>query len=117
MLQSQEERLNPIYATDIQDPTEAYAANLKKLLQIEDRKEAIRSAINDEIENLMSPGIMEPIPIHLIRFEHRADIINLWLFHEEKFDSDGKFLKDKCRIVTLSQVRDTSKLVKHILQR
>ena len=33
-----------------QDSTEEYAANLKKLLQIEDRKDAIRAAINDEIE-------------------------------------------------------------------
>ena len=40
------------------DSIEAYAANLKKLLQIEDRKEAIRAAINDEIENLMAPGII-----------------------------------------------------------
>jgi hypothetical protein len=50
-----------------------------------------------------------PVPMHLIRFEHRADITNLWLFHEEKFNSDGNFLKDKCGIVTLLQVRDTSK--------
>jgi len=53
---------------------------------------------------------LEPTPIHLIRPEHRLDIINLWLFHKEKFDSDEKFLKDKCRIVTLSQGRDTSKI-------
>ena len=51
----------------------------------------------------------EPVPIHLICLEHRPDI-NLWLFHKEKFDSDGKFIKGKYRIVTLSQVRDTSKI-------
>ena len=53
---------------------------------------------------------MEAVPLHLIHPELRLDIINLWLFHKEKFDSDGKFLKDKCRVVTLSQVRDTSKI-------
>ena len=58
----------------------------------------------------MAPAIiMEPMPMHLIRFEHRADITNLRLFHEEKFVFDGNFLKDKCGIVTLLQVRDTSK--------
>jgi hypothetical protein len=90
--------------------TEALATNLKKLLQLEDRKEAITQAINEEIDNLMGPGVMEAAPINTIRPEHRRDIINLWLFHKEKRDSNGVFLKDKCRIVTLSQVRDTSKI-------
>jgi hypothetical protein len=71
----------------------------------------------EEINNLMAPGIMEPTPIHLIRPEHRPDIINLWLFHKEKLDSDGKFVKDKCRIVNLSQVRDIPRLDKLTLQR
>ena len=77
---------------------------MKKLLLIEDQKDAIRASITQEINNLMSP-----VPIHLIRPEHHPDIINQWLFHKEKLDSDGNFIKDKCRIVTLSQVRDTSK--------
>ena len=51
---------------------------------------------------------MESAPIYTIHPPHRNDIINLWLFHKETKESNGNFLKDKCRIVTLSQVRDTS---------
>ena len=89
-------------------PTEVHATNLKKLLQIENRKEAIQKAIEEEIDNLMATGVMEATTINLIDPIHRKDIINLWLFHKEKKDSNGTFLKDKCRIVTLSQVRDLS---------
>jgi len=60
----------------------------------------------EEIKNFMAPRIMEPTPIHLIR----PEIINPWLFHKEKFYSDEKFVKEKCRIVTLSPGRDTSKI-------
>jgi hypothetical protein len=49
--------------------TEAYGANLKKLLQIEDRKDAIRA---EEIDILMAPGIMEAVPLHLIHPEHQS---------------------------------------------
>ena len=57
--------------------TNAYAAeNLKKLLQIENHKDSVRS-INDEKDNFMAPGIMEQVPMYLIRFERRPDIINL----------------------------------------
>jgi hypothetical protein len=88
--------------------TEGYATNLKKLLAMEGRKESIDKAVGEEIDNLMAPGVMEAVLIQFIKPEHRQDIINLWLFHKEKRDSNGVFLKDKCRIVTLSQVRDTS---------
>jgi hypothetical protein len=36
-----------------------HATNLKKLLQIESSKEAIQKAIEEEIDNLMAPGVME----------------------------------------------------------
>jgi len=75
---------------------------------LEDRKDLIKKSIEEEIDNLMGPGVMEVTPMQFIRYEHRKDIINLWLFHKEKRDSKGVFIKDKCRIVTLSQVRDTS---------
>ena len=51
---------------------------------------------------------MEATTINLIDPMNRKDIINPWLFHKEKKDSNGTFLKDKCRIVTLSQVRSLS---------
>jgi hypothetical protein len=89
-------------------PTEAHATNLKKLLELEDRKDAIKAAIGEEIDNLMAPGVMEVTTINLIAPIHRKDIINLWLFHKEKKDANGVFMKDKCRIVTLSQLRDVS---------
>jgi len=84
-----------------------YATN-KKNLQMEDRKEAIKQAIGEEIDNLMGPSVMESAPIYTIHPLHCKDSINLSLFHKEKKDFNGNFLKDKCRIVTLSQVRDTS---------
>ena len=56
----------------------------------------------------MAPGVLEETTIDLIAPVHRKDIINLWLFHKEKKDPNGAFLKDKCRIMTLSQVRDLS---------
>lgn len=73
--------------------TNAYAANQKKLLQIENHKDSVRS-INDEKDNVMALGIMEQVPKYLIRFQRRPDIINLWLIHKAKF-SDVNFLKDK----------------------
>ena len=70
------------------------ATNLKKLLLL-DRKEEIKKAIGEEIENLMEPGVMEVTIIDLIATLHRRDIINLWLFiHKEKKDANGVFLKD-----------------------
>jgi hypothetical protein len=56
----------------------------------------------------MAPGIMAPVLWQSIAPIHRRAIIRLWLFHKEKVDSKGNFLKDKCRIVTLSQSRDTA---------
>jgi hypothetical protein len=52
-------------------PTEVHATNLKKLLQIESRKEAIQKAIEEEIDNLMAPGVMEATTINLIDPTHR----------------------------------------------
>jgi hypothetical protein len=51
---------------------------------------------------------MDCVPLDMIATRHRPDIIRLWLFHKAKHDSKGVFLKDKCRIVTLSQFRDTT---------
>jgi hypothetical protein len=84
--------------------------SLAHLLQDPTRKEKIIASIYEEVDNLMSPGIMECIPWESIAFKHRRDVIRLWLVHKEKYDSKGVFLKDKCRIVTLSQSRDTTQL-------
>ena len=99
---------NPKYINTSHTERSVYATNANKLLQMEDRKEAIKQAIGEEIDNLMGPGVMESAPIYTIRPPHCKDIINLWLFHTETKYSNGNFLMDKCRIVTLSQVRDTS---------
>ena len=72
-------------------PTKAHATNFKKLLQLEHRKEAIQKAIGEEIDNLMAPGVMEATTINVIDPIHRKDIINLWLFHNEKKDSNRAF--------------------------
>ena len=69
-------------------PTEAHATNLKKLLRLEDRKEAIQKAIGEEIDNLMAPGVMEATTINLIAPIHRKDIVNLWLFHQKKIQTE-----------------------------
>jgi hypothetical protein len=58
----------------------------------------------------MAPGIMETVPLNSISPRHFRDIIKLWLFHKPKYDSKGNFLKDKCRIVTLSQTRDVANI-------
>jgi hypothetical protein len=89
---------------------QAYKTSLAKLLQDSTRQDKILASINEEIDNLMSPGIMECVPWESIAYKHRRDVIRLWLFHKEKYDSKGVFLKDKCRIVTLSQMRDTTQL-------
>ena len=60
--------------------TEAYSTNLKKLISVKDRKDAIRASIMEEISNLLAPEIMKLTPIHLIRPENRPEIINLWQF-------------------------------------
>jgi hypothetical protein len=99
---------NPKYVHHSVTQNDAYATNLKKLMLLEDRKDLIKKSIEEEIDNLMGPGVMEVTPMQLIRYEHRKEIINLLLFHKEKRDPKGVFIKDKCRIVTLSQVRDTS---------
>jgi Reverse transcriptase (RNA-dependent DNA polymerase) len=88
----------------------AYKTTITNLLQDPTRKDRILASIKEEVDNLMSPGIMDPVPITSIAFRHRPDIIRLWLFHKEKYDAKGTFLKDKCRIVTLSQSRDTSQI-------
>jgi hypothetical protein len=85
-----------------------YATSLKRLMQMEDRKAQVKSSIMEEIDNLMAPGIMEATSRTKIEQQHIKGIIKLWMFHKEKYDSKGKFIKDKCRIVTLSQHRDTS---------
>ena len=65
---------------------------MKKLILLEDRKDLIKKSIGEEIDNLMSPGtVMELTLMQSIRYEHRKDIINLWLFHKEKRDSKGAF--------------------------
>jgi hypothetical protein len=58
----------------------------------------------------MAEGIMESIPITSIPRTYLTSVIRLWLFHKEKLDANGKFLKDKSRIVTLSQSRDISNI-------
>jgi hypothetical protein len=55
---------------------------------------------------VIKPSIMSPLRQSDVPPEHRKDIINMWLFHTEKTDAEGKFVKDKSRIVTLSQLRD-----------
>jgi hypothetical protein len=87
---------------------QVYATSLKRLMQMEDRKAQVKASILEEIDNLMAPGIMEATSRMKIQQEHIKGIIKLWMFHKEKYDSKGKFIKDKCRIVTLSQHRDTS---------
>jgi hypothetical protein len=88
----------------------AYKASLTKLLQDESRSPGIVKSIQDEVANLMADGIMEPMLITAIPKIHRPNVIRLWLFHKEKLDANGKFLKDKSRIVTLSQSRDLSNI-------
>jgi hypothetical protein len=86
----------------------AYATSLKRLLAIDERKDKIKASVFEEIDNLMAPGIMDAVQRQDVKPIHAKDIIRLWMFHKEKYDSAGKFIKDKCRIVTLSQLRDTS---------
>jgi hypothetical protein len=90
------------------DDIKTYQASLTKLLQDEHRKDKILASIYEEVDNLMGPGILECVPEHTIAQAHRRDVIRLWLFHKPKYDSKGTFIKDKCRIVTLSQARDTT---------
>ena len=58
----------------------------------------------------MADGIMDVILETDIPKSHLSSVIRLWLFHKEKVDADGIFLKDKSRIVTLSQSRDLSNI-------
>jgi hypothetical protein len=60
-------------------------------------------AIFAEIDQIADPKVSIPmhykdIPIHL-----RHNIIRVWMFHKAKYQRDGSFDKEKCRIVTLSQ--------------
>jgi hypothetical protein len=80
--------------------TQVYATSLKRLRAMEDRKLKVKASIFEEIDNLMSPGIMESVLRKDTKQEHAKDIIRLWMFYKEKYDSNGIFLKDKCRIVT-----------------
>lgn len=82
--------------------------SLKKALLNQSRRDSILQSIYDEIDNLADPKIMTPILRKDIPAKYAKDIIRVWLFHKEKVDSHGNFLKDKCRIVTLSQLRDRS---------
>jgi len=90
------------------DDVLAYQTSLSKLLQDDKRRDKILESIYEEVDNLMAPGILECVPEHTIASAHRRDVIKLWLFHKPKYDSKGVFVKDKCRIVTLSQARDTT---------
>ena len=76
--------------------------------QLKAEKKPYKKLSKKKYDNLMAPGVMEATTINFIDPMHRKDIINLWLFHKEEKDSNGTFLKDKCRVVTLSQVRDLS---------
>jgi hypothetical protein len=80
------------------------------LLEDDTRRDDILKAIYDEVDNLMAAGVMECVSWKSIAIKHRKDVIKLWLFHKPKYDSKGVFIKDKCRIVTLSQFRDTDNI-------
>jgi len=70
------------------------------------RRDAILAAIYNEIENLEAPDILTCIKYRDIPQEYLKHVITVWLFHKEKYKSDGTFDKDKCRIVALSHLRD-----------
>jgi hypothetical protein len=62
---------NPKYVNSSKLSVDTFATNIKKLLLLEDRKDAIAKSINDEIDNLMGQGIMEVTHIQLIKPEKR----------------------------------------------
>jgi hypothetical protein len=88
----------------------ALKMGLTKALQDPKRSSSIETSIKDEVSNLMAKGIMDIISNNDIPATHRSRVIRLWLFHKEKLDTNGAFLKDKSQIVTLSQHRDLTNI-------
>jgi hypothetical protein len=84
----------------------AMKTSLKAALQNKDRRQAILNAIDAEIDNLEQPGVLEPTRPQHIPTELRRHIINVYMFHKEKYKADGTFDKDKMRLVLLSNLRD-----------
>lgn len=92
------------------DQFRAMHTNLAQLLQNPARRDSVLASIHEEVDNIMKPSIVQPIRMEDIPEEHRKDVIGMWLFHREKTDAEGNFVKDKARIVTLSQLRDPSSI-------
>ena len=84
----------------------AMKTSLNAALQNKDRRQAILKAIDAEIDNLEQPGVLEPTRPQHIPTELRRHIINVYMFHKEKYKADGTFDKDKMRLVLLSNLRD-----------
>jgi hypothetical protein len=51
--------------------------------------------------------VLKLIAYRNIPEEHLKHIINVYMFHKEKFNADGQFDKDKCRLVLPSNLRDS----------
>jgi hypothetical protein len=84
----------------------ALKMSLAKALKDRARLPEILKSIHAEIENLMLPGVQKALHYLSIPKALRKEIINTFLFHKVKFNADGVFEKDKCRIVALSNQRD-----------
>jgi hypothetical protein len=83
-------------------------ASILRALSNPARKMKILEAVDAEIANfeqgeqVMAPIKFKDIPVHL---RSKANLLDLYLFHVEKKNPDGTFLKDKCRAVVLSDRR------------
>jgi hypothetical protein len=85
---------------------QAQRANLKIALQNKEWKTAIMKAIQSEIDNFEEPGVVKPMKLKDIPLDLRKNIVPTFMFHVEKYKSDGSFDNDKCRMVLLSNLRD-----------
>jgi hypothetical protein len=84
----------------------AMKTNLKTALKDDKRRPHIIKSIEAEIDNLEAPGVLKPIAYRDIPRAYLQHVIDVYMFHKEKFKADGQFDKDKCRLVLLSNLRD-----------
>lgn len=84
----------------------AQRVNIKQALRDKDRRASILKALHGEIDNFEAPGVIKSTRLKDIPVALRKNIVPTFMFHTEKFKSDGSFDKDKCRMVLLSNLRD-----------
>lgn len=88
-----------IPAKEIIDGHNAYRISLTNALKMEDRKEEIEKAIQNEIDNMMEMQVVKPIHKQALTDDQKKKTIPAHMFLKFKYKANGSFDKVKARLV------------------